>query len=260
MNDPVSNQTKNTLKNTLMKTIPIKMLLTAALAGALLVSAAAAEETNHWHFDTSLNLFLAGLSGDVMVKGQPAKVDASFGTIFDHLEAAVAGRVTAGYDRWFLSTEFSYMKLNASVPAASIDMKQWLVEPSFGYKFCEYFEGFAGVRYNNINGSVNFTGPLGLVRGGTQDWWDPIVGANLSLPLVGHKLTFDGHFDVGGFGAGSDFTWQAYPHLNWRFTKWGSAQVGYRWLGTDYETGSGASQFRYDVVVQGPQVGFTFHF
>ena len=38
------------------------------------------------------------------------------------------------------------------------------------------------------------------------------------------------------------------------------AQVGYRWLGTDYETGSGTSKFKYDVVAQGPQIGFTFHF
>ena len=70
----------------------------------------------------------------------------------------------------------------------------------------------------------------------------------------------DGHFDVGGFGAGSDLTWQAYPYLNWRFAKWGSAQLGYRWLGTDYETGSGGSKFRYDAIVQGPQIGLTFHF
>jgi hypothetical protein len=239
-----------------------KTLTFAALSLVLLgfTSATLADETNHWRLDTALNLFLAGMSGDVTVRGQPAQVDASFGEIFDHLEAAAAGRVTVGYDRWCLSTEFSYMRLITSVPAASVEVKQWLVEPSVGYQFSQFIEGFAGARYNNIDGTVNFHGPLGLVRGGTQDWWDPIIGAQLSLPLVGKKLTFDGRFDVGGFGVGSDFTWQAYPYLNWRFAKWGSAQLGYRWLGTDYETGSGANKFRYDVVVQGPQIGLTFHF
>jgi hypothetical protein len=237
-----------------------KLLITLTLASALLPTALRADETKQWTFDTSLNLFLAGLSGDVAVKGQPVNVNASFGDILQNLEAGAAGRVTLGFDRWVLSTEFSYMKLGASVPAARVEVKQWLVEPSLGYQFCEFFEGFAGARYNNINADVNFTGPLGLVRGGTQEWWDPIVGAQLSLPLIGQKLTLDGHFDVGGFGVGSDFTWQAYPYLNWRFAKWGSAQLGYRWLGTDYETGSGASRFRYDVIAQGPQIGITLHF
>jgi hypothetical protein len=237
-----------------------KLLFTLTLATTLLTPALRAEENNHWRLDTSLNLFLAGLNGDVTVKGQPAKVNASFGDIFDQLDVAAAGRVTVGYDRWFLSTELSYMKLKASSSAASVDLKQWLVEPSLGYQFCENFAVFAGARYNNIDGDIRFTGPLDVVRGGTQEWWDPIVGAQLSLPLVAHKLSFDGRFDVGGFGVGSDITWQAFPYLNWRYTKWGSVQLGYRWLGTDYETGSGTSKFKYDLVAAGPQISLGFHF
>jgi hypothetical protein len=34
----------------------------------------------------------------------------------------------------------------------------------------------------------------------------------------------------------------------------------YRWLFTDYSQGSGTSQFRYNILTQGPQVGFTVHF
>jgi hypothetical protein len=237
-----------------------KLLLTLTLATALLPPALRADETNQWRFDGALNLFMAGLSGDVAVRGNAASVDASFGDIVENLEAAVAGRFTVGHGRWFFSTEFSYMKLGISAPAASVDFKQWLVEPSVGYTFCEYFSAFAGARYNNLHGDVIFNGPAGRQPTGTQDWWDPIIGAQVSCPLIAHKLTFDGRFDIGGFGAGSDFTWQAYPYLNWRFAKWGSAQLGYRWLGTDYETGSGATLFRYDVVVQGPQIGATLHF
>ncbi len=237
-------------------------LLAAVLVGtlALTATAAVAAETDHWRFDASVNLFMAGLSGDVTAHGIPAKVDASFGDVLENLEGAAAGRFTVGYNRWSLSTEFSYMRLGVSVPAVSVELTHWLVEPTLGYRFCDYFEGFAGVRYNNINGELRFNGPLGKVATGTQDWWDPIVGAHVRLPLAGKKLTLDGRFDVGGFGVGSDLTWQAYPYLNWRFTKWGSAQLGYRWLATDYETGSGAAKFRYDMVVQGPQIGVTFYF
>lgn len=232
-----------------------------ALAAALLPLTASAEDANNpWRFDASLNLFLAGMSGDVTAKGVPTHVDASFDQIFNHLEAGAAGRFTLGYQKWFLSTEFSYLKLSAPTPIADAELDQWLVEPSIGYDVCQYASFFAGGRYNNIAGNVTFSGPTGRIATGTQDWWDPIVGANLSLPLRNHKLSFDGHFDVGGFGAGSDITWQAYPYLNWRFAKWGSVQVGYRWLATDYESGSGPNKFRYDVVLQGPQIGLTAHF
>ena len=237
-----------------------KLLIPIALASALLQAASRAEENHSWHFDASLNLFLAGLSGDITAKGVPSHVDASFSQIFDHLEAGAAGRFTASHERWLISTEFSYMRLSAATSSATLQLEQWLVEPSLGYEVCKHAQVFAGARYNNISGNVTFAGPTGRVATGTQDWWDPIIGAQLSYPLIGDKLSFDGRFDVGGFGVGSDLTWQAFPYLNWRFTKWGSLQVGYRWLGTDYETGSGASKFKYDMIAQGPQVGFLFHF
>lgn len=213
-----------------------------------------------WTFDLALNMFLAGLSGDVTARGIPTEVDASFGDIIDHFEAGAAGRFTVGYERWFLTTEFSYMKLGASASAAGLELEQWLVEPSIGYSVCDSFEVFAGARYNSLSGDLAFKGPLGVVATGTQEWWDPIVGMHFSILLIGRRFTFDGHFDVGGFGASSDITWQAYPHFRWRFAEWGSAQLGYRWLGTDYETGSGRSKFHYDVIAHGPQVGFTIHF
>lgn len=236
-----------------------KLLFTLSLAAAILPAAVRAEETNHWRFDSALNLFLAGMSGDVAVKGVPASVDSDFADIAKNLDFAAAGRFTLGYDQWSFSTEFSYLKLGNSGSFGSVEQKQWLVEPSVGYRFCDYVEGFAGARYNSIEADLALNLPPGNVRGGTQSWWDPIVGVNLSLPLSGQQLTFDGRFDVGGFGAGSDVTWQAFPYLNWRISKSTSLQVGYRWLGTDYETGSGANRFRYDVVLAGPQIGLTLH-
>lgn len=245
-----------------MNTRHTPTLLATTLAGALALAstAASAAEPARWRFDASANLFMSSLSGDVVTRGIPAEVDASFSDLAENLEFGAAGRFTVGYDRWSLSTEVSFVGLGASTRAASIDLDQWLVEPTVGYRLSDRIEAFAGVRYNNLDGEVRFQGPLGKVASGTQDWYDPIVGANLSLPLGQSKFSFDGRFDVGGFGVGSDFTWQAYPYLNWHFAKWGSAQLGYRWLGTDYEDGSGSKKFGYDVILQGPQIGFTMHF
>lgn len=241
--------------------LPRLLLGLPAIATGILLGTATASQGDHpWHFGLSINGFLAGLSGDVAARGVPAEIDMSFGDLAEHMEFCAAGRLTVGYEKWALSTEVSFLGLAASTRAASFDWDQWLVEPTLGYQFSKMFQGFAGVRYNNLDGEIHFRGPLGRVGSGTQDWYDPIVGAQLSLPVSGKKLTFDGRFDVGGFGIASDITWQAFPYLNWHFSEVASLQLGYRWLTTDYEDGSGSNRFEYDVIVQGPQLGFTLNF
>jgi hypothetical protein len=140
-------------------------------------------------------------------------------------------------------------------------MEQLVVEPSLSYTVCRGFELLAGARYNNLSGELIGPGvlPVPRVASGTQDWWDPIIGANVAYPL-GEKFSLNCRGDVGGFGAGSDLTWQAFPYVNWQFNRWGSVQLGYRWVYVDYEDGAGATLFRYDVLTQGPQVGMTVRF
>jgi hypothetical protein len=45
-----------------------------------------------------------------------------------------------------------------------------------------------------------------------------------------------------------------------RLTRGASLELGYRWLDLDYASGEGTSEFRYDVLTQGPVVGFGFRF
>ena len=231
--------------------------LALGLTSALPLSA----QTNHWTIDVSLYGVAAGMSGDVTVKGIPADLNVGFDQILDHLSFGAMGTVRVGYDRWSLSTDVIYMDLEASKGPVSADMQQWLVQPMLGYRICRYFEVTAGTRYNNLSAAIQGTGPLGNFRStsGTVGWWDPVIGGRVSVPLF-KTLSFDVMGDVGGFDVNSRLTWQAQPMLNWRFTKWGSVQAGYRWIYTDYSQGSGTSQFRYDILTQGPQVGFTFHF
>ena len=232
-----------------------------ALAGAALTPFAGRADTNTWTFDVSLYGLASGMSGDVTTKGVNADVRVGFDKIWDNLGFGAMGKVRVGYDRWALTTDVIYMGLGASKGGVSVDLDQWVVEPTLSYRFCQEFELLAGTRYNNISGELRGPGTLPTPRvvTGTQDWWDPIVGANFSLPL-GRKFTFNVRGDVGGFGIGSDVTWQAFPYLNWQLAKSVALQAGYRWIYTDYETGSGLQTFKYDILSQGPQFGFSFHF
>lgn len=119
------------------------------------------------------------------------------------------------------------------------------------------FEVLAGARCNNMSSEIS--GPFGRRTSGTQDWWDPIVGSIAQYPLT-QTMSIYVRGDIGGFGVGSDLTWQAFPYLDWRFAQWGSLQAGYRWLYMDYEDGSGTGKFSYDVLTQDPQLGITAQF
>ena len=230
---------------------------------ALLLAAlpAGASETNNWTFDVSLYGLAAGMSGDVGVGSVTTDVDIGFNDVLDNLEFSAMGSARAGYGPWALTTEVVYMSLEGSQGGGTANMEQWLVEPTVSYRLSKYFEPLAGVRYNNLNAEFRGQGvlPEPVIPSGTQEWWDPIVGANLGLPL-GKNFSLNFRGDIGGFGVGSDLTWQVFPYLEWQFAKWASLQGGYRWLYVDYETGSGESRFKYDMLIQGAQLGFTFHF
>ena len=64
--------------------------------------------------------------------------------------------------------------------------------------------------------------------------------------------------DLGGVGTISDLPWQA--RADYRFSKLFQLGLGYRYIGMDYEKGSGNDRFLYDVNTYGPALKFGFHF
>ena len=62
--------------------------------------------------------------------------------------------------------------------------------------------------------------------------------------------------DIGGFGVGSQFTWQAFATLDYRITENISASAGFRWIHIDYDKGS--SDISLDMA--GPIIGASLRF
>jgi hypothetical protein len=80
------------------------------------------------------------------------------------------------------------------------------------------------------------------------------LGANDSLLL---------RADVGGFGAGSDASWQVLATYNFQMRTicgYLDGYLGSRALSVDYSQGSGNTAYKYDVLMHGPVLGTTFHF
>jgi hypothetical protein len=102
-----------------------------------------------------------------------------------------------------------------------------------------------------------------VATSGDITWIDPIVGLRLRHQFApGSELTLSG--DVGGFGVGSEFSWQAIGAYRFTFAKtnnvtW-SGMLGYRALYVDYSKSAGDTLYVFDMLQHGPVAGLTARF
>lgn len=73
---------------------------------------------------------------------------------------------------------------------------------------------------------------------------------------INDKWFLAGRSDIGGFGVGSDLTWSVQGTVGYRFTGNVSAELGYRYLDTDYKDGT----FTYDMAEHGIFTGLNITF
>lgn len=218
-----------------------------------------------WNCRVALYGWAETLDGDVTLRGRNVPVDASFSDILDHLDYAVMGAVEIGYGRWsFLSDlMFSQISGNTNTRNTQIDteLKQFIGNFVVAYNVINTgptrFDVYAGARVNSLDVNLDVhTQNLGtLGDSGSKTWVDPIIGVRFQQDLS-DKFFFRAVGDIGGFGAASDFTWQAMAAFGYRVCDGGSVVLGYRGIGTDYTSGN----FGYDVITHGVLLGFEYRF
>lgn len=134
----------------------------------------------------------------------------------------------------------------------------------------------AGARYWYQNPAINFdlagtvdvdglviSGSRAIARSGAVDWVDPLIGVRLRRQFQpGQELHL--RADIGGFGAGSQFSWNALGAYTYEFlvrnSYTASIYIGYRALAADYTQGEGRTRFEYNMVQHGPVTGLTIRF
>jgi hypothetical protein len=112
-------------------------------------------------------------------------------------------------------------------------------------------------------GDLEVIGSRGIARSGSIDWLDPMIGARLRYTVLpGHELFLRG--DIGGFGAGSEFSWQAIAGYSFDFAAYQgvtfSGVIGYRALSVDYARGEGRRRYEFDMLQHGPVLGISARF
>lgn len=117
-------------------------------------------------------------------------------------------------------------------------------------------DAYGGVRAYGVD--LNFGAAIGSLSTQARtstNWVDPIVGFRGVYPLGDH-VSISGRADVGGFGVGSELSWQAYGGINYRFAERWAGTVGYRYLSIDYES----DELTLDIALQGPLIGISYRF
>ena len=164
--------------------------------------------------------------------------------------------------------------------ALDLDINLAIVEVGAAYEVARSgpvaFDILGGARYwyQEADLSFDLAGTVGLedlarsagraiARSPSVDWLDPLVGVRMRYTLApGHQLLLRG--DVGGFGVGSEFSWQAIGAYSFDFGSYNgitfSGVVGYRALFVDYAQGFGRTRYEYDMLQHGPIVGVRMRF
>ena len=249
----------------------VAVLMSALMLGAVATPAAAqGASPEGWQVTVAPYFMGASMNGTTAVAGREVSVDVPFSDILKNLEFGVMGLMVARKGQWGVGGDAIWMALGANGSSTnfpgvsgSVDVNQGAFSFYGLRRLGDSADLTFGARVNTIQASLAFSGPftqlLALDVDRTKTWVDPIVG--LQLRTRGEsRWHAQMYTEIGGFGAGSDFTWQAFPTVGFRLSKAASIDFGYRWIDINYASGDDFEAFKYDVLTQGPVLGFVFKF
>lgn len=252
-----------------------------------------------WSFRVVPYGWFTSLNGTSTVRGRSVKVDASFADIVRESDTLVAlmgdfearngpfallGNVAwskIGFERGDIRSRAPAPGVTGTLAASlGLDIEMAIIEVGGAYEIARSgalaFDILAGARYWHQEadlsldvtaavdvGDLQIAGARAFARSGSVDWLDPVIGARVRYIVApGHELFLRG--DIGGFGVGSDFSWQAIGAYGFELGTYQgitfSGVIGYRALYADYTQGEGRQRYEFDMLQHGPVLGISARF
>lgn len=205
-----------------------------------------------WRFDIEPYVWLPSTNGTGTTNTTPPLEVDLVGTLDAAFPLAVG--VTSPDGKFSVLTDGFYVRLNDDEGALQTTTSATMIESGAGLALDEEqrVSALVGVRWVDIDYDVS----LGSLSGSfAADWVDPWVGMRAVLPL-NDTFAMRLRGDVGGFGVGTNFTWQGIAVLGWTVARDVTIDFGYRAIGLDYD----ASGTNYDVLFHGPIFGLVVSF
>ncbi|MBF9032339.1 hypothetical protein HKCCE3408_18220 [Rhodobacterales bacterium HKCCE3408] len=207
----------------------------------------------------------AGVAGDFTpTTGAPTlSFDKSFSEVLEDLDGAFFATGLARRGDFVLFGDLTYSAtsraglLPGGIPASgevTISSLTLAAGRRFDTGGGSTIDVLGGLRGWRLDGLVSVPA-VGVSLAPEQSFVDPIIAVRGNAPLS-DRWSLLGYIDVGGFGVGSDLTWQAAVTANYQATDNLYLSVGYRHLFLDYEDGGTV----FEGSMTGPLLGLTWRF
>lgn len=250
----------------------IRPILGGAAATLALVATPASAEVSGYEEDRETNSaqvtvygWLAGATGEFRpFAGAPTlEFDNSFGEVLGDLDVAFFANALVRRDRFVAVADVSYASLSREgrvppgIPAAG-KISQLAITALAGARVQDSdnvtVDVLAGTRLWDLGGRVSV--PLaGVSAAPGKTFVDPVLATRINAPLA-PRLSGLLQADIGGFGLGSDFTYQVTGTLNYRAGSRSYVSAGWRHLYLEYDDAG----TRFVGSQTGPIIGFTQQF
>ncbi len=243
-----------------MKTVFVRIMAFIAIITSPGIAFSGEDDT--WQFDLApLYIWAINIDGDMGIRGRTASASLDFSDVWDKLEGNFSLRFNATYrEKFGIFADYNYLDLGKEKTTAvgniEANFTSEVLNLAGTYRFLHgqhTLDGIAGIRSTKLDAGISLR-DLAISLDGDHSWVDPIVGLGYNYQ-ISDRWSLRLYGDIGGFGAASDFTWQALGLIDYQPWKNFAIVAGYRALGTKYETGSGAEKFTYDTTIYGPIVG-----
>jgi hypothetical protein len=253
-----------------MKTLTTISALSAAVLACIAPPAAAAE--GEWQHTVILYGMGAAIEGDAQIGDLAVPVDLNASDVLDALEMGAMGAYRADNGTWSITADATFMGLGGTgegdrgLLKGDVDVDQITLMATLGRHVQENFELLFSLAYMDLSADLTarIRNPVTGVetrRSASKDasWIDPLIGSQYSVPFAnGWRFNLRG--DIGGFGIGSELTYQVLTGFRWQSSGNLGAALGYRLIAFDYEDGKGSNYQNYDLTEQGPLIGVTYSF
>lgn len=259
------------------KTTPLNPRGGMAVVATILLACGAGvarADSGEWQQTVLLYGMGAAIDGDAQIGDLKVPVDFSMSDVFDALEMGAMAAYRADNGTWSFTVDATFMGLGGTSESGrglvkgDMDLDQITLMGTVGRHWTEHLDALFSLSYFDLSTDLKLTttAPVGgavTVRTASVDasWVDPMIGLHYGLPFRDDwRLNLRG--DVGGFGIGSDFSYQLLATVQWRSSGQFGAVFGYRVIGFDYEDGHKGSPHyqRFDLTEQGPMLGVTYDF
>jgi hypothetical protein len=221
-------------------------------------------DPSRWRFEFVPYLWFASLDGTIGLDPLPTvQLAADLPEPLVNLDFALADAFTARKGRWVVLSDVTFTKLGVdeTVSGSEVDIDSVLLWASLaaGYAVVDApggrVEVFAGARYTLLDNDGRSEGGVTASISETDDWFDPIVGFDARGEIAG-RWSAGLLANIGGFGVGSDLSYELLPRVSYAWNEIISLHAGYRLLSMDFDS----SSLTYDVRESGWIVGVGFSF